>query len=41
MSHAITIGDVLIVCGVVLGGVVAVGGVILVIVVMNPFRSGH
>jgi hypothetical protein len=40
MSHG-SRSMLLIVCGVVSERVVAVGGVILVIVVMNPFRSGH
>jgi hypothetical protein len=41
MDHAITIGNVLLVCGVALGFVLAVGGLILLITIMNPFRSGH
>lgn len=41
VSHAITIGDVLFVAGIVLAGIVAVGGLVLLIAIMNPFRSGH
>jgi hypothetical protein len=41
MDHVITIGNVLIVCGVALGAVLIVGGLFLLISIMNPFRSGH
>lgn len=41
MDHAITVGNVLIVCGVALAAVLAVGGLLLLISIMNPFRSGH
>ena len=41
MNHAITIGDVLTVGGIVAGLVFVAGALILAIVIMNPFRSGH
>lgn len=41
MSHAITIGDVLLVGGIALLGILAIGGIILLLTIMNPFRSGH
>lgn len=41
MNHTITIGDVLIVSGIVLGLFVVGGGLILLLTIMNPFRSGH
>jgi hypothetical protein len=41
MDHAITIGNVLLVSGIALAGILAIGGLILLITIMNPFRSGH
>jgi hypothetical protein len=41
MSHAITLGDVLLVGGSVLALVLVGGALILLLTIMNPFRSGH
>jgi hypothetical protein len=41
MDHAITIGNVLLVCGIAVAGILVVGGFVLLLTIMNPFRSGH
>ena len=41
MNHAITLGDVLTVVGIVGGVVVVLGLVVGFLVLTNPFRSGH
>jgi len=41
MSHAITIGDVVVVGGIALVIALALGGIVLLLTIMNPFRSGH
>jgi hypothetical protein len=41
MDHAITVGNVLLVAGIALAGILAVGGLVLLLTIMNPFRSGH
>jgi len=41
MSHAITIGDIVVVGGISLIAILAFGGIVLLLTIMNPFRSGH
>lgn len=41
MAHAVTIGDVLLVGGIALACILAISGLILLLTIMNPFRSGH
>jgi len=41
MDHAITLGDVLVVLAVFVGVLGALGLLVLVISLTNPFRSGH
>lgn len=41
MDHAITVGNVLIVSGVVVGFVAIAGLALLLLDILSPFRSGH
>jgi hypothetical protein len=41
MDHAITVGNVLMVCGIAVALVLAGGGLLLLISILNPFSSGH